>query len=60
VGIYETIPDSYLFVVPNFGHSLASELGVMVDEVSESEKWLLDVKKGVALKFLMGRWDKPQ
>jgi pimeloyl-ACP methyl ester carboxylesterase len=60
LGMYEAIPGSYLFVVPNFGHSLGSELGVMVDKVSEGERWLLDVKKGVALEFLMGLWDKPK
>lgn len=58
VSMYESIPCSYLFVVPNFGHSLASELGIMRDAVSPSETRLLDVKKSVALDFLRGGWDK--
>ena len=54
-GMYESIPSSYLFVVPNFGHSLASELGIMREHVSPHEKFLLDTKKSVAFEFLNSR-----
>jgi hypothetical protein len=56
--MYESIPNSYLFIVPNFGHSLDNELGVMVDSVSAGEKQLLGIKTDTALEFLKGSWDK--
>jgi pimeloyl-ACP methyl ester carboxylesterase len=57
-GMYESIPSSYLFVVPNYGHSLASELGIMKDNVTPQEKYILSIKRSVALEFLRGSWAK--
>jgi pimeloyl-ACP methyl ester carboxylesterase len=58
VSMYESIPGSYLFVVPNFAHSLDNELGVWGQNVSAGEKQLLGIKKDTVLEFLRGSWDQ--